>query len=564
MKEDIISLLNPILKAKDIKISKQQIDKMLEIPPSVDMGDYAFPCFSFSDKLKMSPHEIALEIRQEIGNHDSEIFDDIQVKGPYVNFFSNKSKEVQEFVYEVLKTRNKFGKSNFGKRKTIVLEFSSPNIAKKFGIGHLRSTIIGNSLANICEFQGFTTKRINYIGDWGAQFGQLIFGFKKFGKESELKKDPINYLQKIYVKVNKNKAYQIPSKKEFQKLEQGDRENLALWRRFREISLEEFKETYKDLGVNFDEIVGESDANKNVEKIIKELKDKKLAKRNQGALIVNLKKYDLGVAIIQKTDGTSTYCIRDIAELIRRYKKYNFKQIIYEVGQEQRLHFKQVFKILELMGYEWAVNCKHVDHGLYLGKDGKKLSTRKGKTVDIFDIKNMLISSSKNEIKKRFPELKAEEINQRAEKVAITSLIYGDLKNNRSKDMIFDTDSFVSMNGNTGSYIMYSYARASSMVDKSKTKEKFKFPKEMEFKELQLFKKMNEFPDIATKAYQDLNPSLIATYLYQLSKIFNEFYNSHPVIGDKKEAFRITLVEAFRQVMRNASNLLELNLLEKM
>ena len=563
MKELIAEILQKSLKEKKVEIEKEKIINLLEIPPSTEMGDYAFPCFSLINELKEEPHQIAIELRARIGNPPTD-FEDIQTVGPYINFFINHREQISGFLKDVLKKREKFGKSNLGKRKTIVVEFSSPNIAKSFGIGHIRSTIIGNSIANLHEFQGFTTKKINYLGDWGSQFGQLIFGYKKFGNSKEFKKDPLGHLQKIYVKVNKNKKYLEESKEEFKKLEEGNRENLALWRKFKELSSLEFKKIYNLFGIKFDEISSESETNKYLEKILKELKEKKLSRKSKGALVVHLKKYGLETAIIKKSDGTSIYCLRDIAEAIRRYKKYGFNKMIYEVGQEQNMHFKQVFKILELMGNEWAKNCIHVGHGFYIGKDRKKFSTRKGKTADLNELIKITEEYAKKEILKRFPELKKEELKERVLKVSLASIFYADLKNNRETDILFDPKKFVSFKGNTGPYILYSYARASSILKKAKTKDKFSVPEKLEDKEKDLFKSLTEFPTVALKACENYNPSIIANYIYSLCKIFNEFYHSCPVIGSKKEPFRLALIESFRQVLRNACNLLEIKLLEKM
>jgi arginyl-tRNA synthetase len=564
MKKEVVKLLKKALKAKKIKLSEEKIESMIEVPTNSELGDYAFPCFSLAQEMKTMPSEIALEIREKIGNIPEKYFNEVETKGPYVNFFVNHKEQVYEALKEILKKREKFGKSNLGKRKTILVEFSSPNIAKSFGIGHIRSTIIGNSIANLCEFQGFTTKRINYLGDWGSQFGQLIFGYKKFGNEKKFKKDSLGHLQEIYVKVNKNKKYIEKSKEEFRKLEEGDRENLALWRRFKELSFSEFEKIYDLFGIEFDEYSSEFSTNKYLEKTLKELKEKKLAKKSQGALVVHLKKYNLGTAIIQKSDGTSIYCVRDLAEAKRRYKKYKFEKMIYEVGQEQNLHFKQVFKILELMGYEWSKNCVHVGHGLYLGKDRKRFSTRKGKTADLNEIIDVTQEYAKKEISKRFPKLKQKELKERALKIALASIFYGDLKSKRETNIVFNPKKFVSFEGNTGPYILYSYARASSIIKKAKTKEKFSVPKKLEDKERDLFKNLTEFPLIAAKAFENYDPSIIASYVYSLCKIFNEFYHAHPVIGSEEEPFRLALIESFRQILRNSCNLLGIKLLEEM
>lgn len=562
MKEEVIKVLQKALKKIDVKLKKQEIENFLEIPPSAEMGDYAFPCFFLAEKLKQEPRQIALQIREKI-NEIQVNFEDIQTSGAYVNFFVNRKDLARQVVWDAITQKENFGKGKIGKGKKIVVEFSSPNIAKPFSIGHLRSTIIGNSIANFCEFQGFKTKRINYFGDWGTQFGKLAYGYQKFGKESELKKDVIKHLLKIYVKINKDEKYEKPSRETFKKMEQGDKKVLLLWKNFRELSIEQFEEIYKQLGIKFDVYEGESEYNKKLESIIQKLEKKKLLEKSKGALIVDLKKYGLGVCIIQKSDGTSIYATRDIAAAIERHKKYGFSKMIYEVGQEQKLHFKQVFKILELMGYKWAKDCAHIYHGLYLGKSGKKLSTRKGESFSMEGILSQTQKLASKEIKKRFPKLSKKENQKRAEKIAIAAIFYGDLKNNRTKDIIFDLDRFVSFDGNTGPYILYGYARASSIIKKSKQPGHFEI-NDLENKEFELAKKLSLFSEVVLKAYEQMNPSLIANYSYELAQIFNEFYQKCPVLNSKSEPFRLALVEAFRQTLRNSMNLLGIELLEEM
>jgi len=563
MKKRIVKILKKALKEKKVKLKDEEIENFLEIPPSPSMGDYAFPCFFLAEKFKQEPSQIALEIREKIGNPPVMDFDDIQTSGPYINFILNRKNLAREVVWEVLTKKENYGKTNFGHNKKVVVDFSSPNIGKPFGIGHLRSTIIGNSIANICEFEGFKAIRINYLGDWGTQFGRLIFGYLKFGNERKLHKDPIKHLLEIYVKVSKNKKYIEESKEWFKKLENRNQKAVILWRAFRELSLNEFKKVYKTLGITFNDYDGESKYTKEMKKVIEELKEKKLLKKSKGALIVNLKNHNLGVCLMQKSDGTTLYATRDIASAIKRYKKYKFEKMIYEVGQEQKLYFKQMFKVLELMGYSWAKSCIHVDHGLYLDKDRKKFSTRKGKTILMEDIINETVSLAKKEIKKRTPKILKEELEDRALKIAIAAIFYGDLKNNRKNDIVFNIKRFVSFEGDTGPYIQYSYARASSILRKTVGKRKFEIS-ELEPKEVELTKKLSEFPAVVLGAYENLNPSIIANYSYQLAQIFNEFYHSCPVMDSEQEEFRLALVESFRQVLRNALKLLGINVVEEM
>jgi len=405
-------------------------------------------------------------------------------------------------------------------------------------------------------------KRINYLGDWGTQFGRLLAGYKKFGKERFLEKQPINYLLKIYIKAN-SKRYDESAREEFKKMEEGDKKTLILWKLFRNFTLEDFRKMYKTLGIKFDAYEAESNYNKKARLIIEELKEKKIVKKSKGAYVIDLGRYGLGTAVIEKSDGTTIYATRDLAAAIERYKKYKFEKMIYDVGQEQKLYFRQLFRILEIMEQKWAKNCIHVDHGLYLNKNGKKFSTRKGNIIFLRDILNETILLAKKEIKKRREKISKKRLDENALKVAIAAIFYGDLKNNRSSNIVFDLKKFISFDGDTGQYILYSYARASSIIKKSAIKSKFEV-RELDGKELELVKKLSAFPEIVLNAQQNLNPSIIANYSYQLAQAFNEFYHSCRVIGSQQETFRLALVQSFRQVIKNAMKLLGINVLERM
>lgn len=563
MKEVVVNILREALSEVGVKLKEEEIDKVLETPPSVDMGDYSFPCFFLASYLKKSPNEIALELREKIGNIPETDLDEVQTSGPYVNFFIDRKNMARKLVWEAITKKKNFGKSKIGNNSKIVLDFSSPNIAKPFGIGHLRSTIIGNAIANISEFIGYKTVRMNHLGDWGTQFGKLIYGFEQFGNENKLMKNPIKHLLDIYVKVNKYKKFEEPSREAFKKLEARDRKSLMLWKLFKQLSLKEFQKIYDLLGIEFDVYGGESEAVKYTKRIVDELQDKKLLVKSKGALIVDLNKYNLGVCLIQKTDGTTLYATRDIAEAVRRYEKYKFAKMIYQVGQEQNLYFRQIFKVLELLGYEWAKDCIHSEHGLYLDKDGKKFATRKGKLVLMEEIIDKTKTLTRKEIKKRFPKLSKKELDKRALVVALAAIFYGDLKNNKKNNIAFDLNKFTSFEGDTGPYILYTYARATSILKKSKNPLKFKI-EELDPKELELAKKLSQFESTVVNAFEHLNPSLISNYCYQIAQKFNEFYQTCPVINSEQESFRLALVEAFRQVLKNALGLLGINVLEQM
>ena len=553
MKELIVKELK-----KQVSLPEEVISDLIEIPPTSDLGDYSFPCFVLSKELKKNPSEISHNLSLKI---KSDNFEKVESKGPYLNFFLNRNNLVKQTISRIKKEKDKYGSSKLGKGKKIVIEMSSPNIAKPFGIGHLRSTIIGNSISNISFFLGYKTIKINYLGDWGTPFGKILLGFKKYGSESKLKKEPIKHLFDLYVKVNEHPELEQEARNLFKKLESGDKKNLVLWKKFKDLSLKDFNKIYSMLNIKFNVISSESLYNKEMSGIVKKLEAKNLLKKSQGAWIVDLEEYDLGIVLIKKSDDTTLYATRDLAAAIERYKKYNFEKMIYEVGSEQKLHFKQIFKILDLMGYKWAGSCTHIDHGLYLDEDGKKFSTRKGKTIFMEDILKETIDLAKKEISKR-EKLSKKELEFRAKKIALAAIFYGDLKNHRSNDVIFDVQRFVSFEGNTGPYLLYTYARAKSILKKSKKgKSESKNISETE-KSLVLL--LSRFPEVVLSSYTQLSPNLIANYAYDISQKFNEFYHMEKVIGAENEDFKRNLVLAFSQVLKNSLSLLGIQAIEKM
>ncbi|MFH1521977.1 MAG: arginine--tRNA ligase, partial [archaeon] len=557
MKQKIVTLL-----LKEVKLNKKEVENLIEVPSNDKFGDFAFPCFGLAKVLKKSPVEIAGDLVKKLRKNLPKEISNVDSKGGYVNFFVDKKILAEDVLGRVKK--KSFGKLDLGKGKVVCMDMSSPNIAKPFGIGHLRSTIIGNSIGKICEANGFKVVKINYLGDWGTQFGKIIFGFKKWGDEAKLEKNPIKHLYELYVKAN-DEEYADNAREEFRKLESGDKENRELWNKFKELSLKEFDKIYDLLGVKFDVISGESLYNDKMNDIIDELKKKKLVKDDDGAMIVDLKNEGLGVALIQKSDGTSLYATRDLAAAIGRKKKYKFDKMIYEVGQEQRLHFRQVFRILEKMDYIWAKDCVHVAHGLYLDSDGKKFATRKGKTVFMKDILDDVVERAKKNLSER-EKLDKKELDVRARKIALAAIFYGDLKNSRENNIVFDVDRFLAFEGDTGPYLLYSYARASSIIRKVKSARNsvpselgIKIPSssgkakveigELEDSEVKLLKKIDGFGEVVRKAYENLAPNLVANYCFELAQIFNEFYHLCPVLGSEEEGFRLKLVDAFRVVL---------------
>ena len=555
MKEKLIQLLS-----KEAGLSPKEVESLLEIPPSPELGDFAFPCFSLAKTLKKSPVQIAQELSEKISSKELE---KVEAKGPYVNFFLDKKKLFDETINKILKEKDKYGSSSVGKGKTIVIDMSSPNIAKPFGIGHLRSTIIGNAIGNISKAQGYKVVKLNYLGDWGTPFGKIIEGYKKWGDAKKLEKEPIKHLYEIYVKASQDSEMEEAGRQTFKKLEEGDKETSTLWKKFRQLSVREFNKLYKTLGISFDVTSSESEYNNKMQFTLNELKEKNLLVKDQGALVVKLDKYNLGTCLIQKSDGATLYATRDITAAIDRYKKYKFSHLLYEVGQEQKLHFKQFFKILELLGYSWAKNCVHIEHGLYLGKDGKKFATRKGKTVFMEDIIEETKELAKREIAKR-EKLSAKQLDERALKIALAAIFYGDLKNHRSGDIVFDLQRFLSFEGNTGPYLLYSYVRACSILRKAKSKTAKVSIQALSEKEKKLVTKLGAFPDVVKISYEQLAPNMVANYAFELAQAFNEFYHAEQVIGSEQEGFRLILVRAFTQTLKNSLNLLGIEALEQM
>ena len=555
MKDIIVNLLSKTLNQKP-----EVIEKILEIPPNNEMGDFAFPCFFLAKEFKKSPNEISKDLKMKIKKLPKEI-EKIEVNGPYLNFFLNRKKMVVDIVKNILVEKENFGKNDSGKKKKILIDMSSPNIAKPFGIGHLRSTIIGNSLAEICKANGYEVIKINYLGDWGTQFGKIILGFKKWGDEKKLNENPILHLYELYVKAN-GEEFEDEARKEFAKLEQGDKENLKLWKKFKELSLREFNKIYDLLDVKFDVISGESLYNDKMDDVLKELEEKKLLIKDAGAKIVDLKDEGLGVVLIQKSDGTSLYATRDIAMAIDRKKKYDFYRVLYEVGAEQKLQLMQWMRVLEKMGYKWSKDLVHVAHGLYLDKDGKKFSTRRGKTVFMKDILEEVLDKAKENLLKR--NVNDKDLDKKAKKIALSAIFYGDLKNNRENNMIFDIDRFLAFEGDTGPYLLYSYARANSILKKVAKPKGVISVNELNQKEIDLAKKLDEFSIVVKKAYENLSPSIIANYAFQLAQIFNEFYHECPVINSDQVSFRRGLVESFKQVLGNSLSLLGIETLDEM
>jgi arginyl-tRNA synthetase len=511
-----------------------RIKSLLEIPPSEDMGDLAFPCFSLAKSMRKSPNIIAEELNHKI--EKDEIIDRTEIAGPYVNFFINKSHLISTVIDQISDEEYDYGKSDEGSGKTVIIEYSSPNIAKPFGIGHLRSTVIGASLKNIYEHLGYEVVSINHLGDWGTQFGKLIYAYKTWGDETKLNEDPIKHLYELYVRIHQeeenDKELAELTRLEFKKLEEGDPENLELWRRFSDLSRKEFQKIYEMLGVNFDSDNGESFYIDKISGVERNLKDRNLLKESQDATIIDLERYEMPPILIRKSDDTSLYATRDLAAAVYRKKEYDFDKMVYVVGVAQSLYFRQLFKALELMGNPWAEECHHVSFGwVKLGEE--MMSTRRGNIVFLGDVLIKTIEKAKKIVEENSPDLP--DPDGVANAVGIGAVIFADLSCRRDTDIAFDWDRMLDFRGNSGPYIQYSHARLCSVIRK--------YGKELEKEyntdllllpeEYGLAKMLSLYPDIIKKAAIEFDPYYISNFLLELCGIFNTYYQKYRSSEDR-------------------------------
>ena len=428
--------------SKVINIDEKQLKTYIEIPPNSELGDYAFPCFKLAKDLHKAPPAIAEDIKENI-QLDESIIEKIEIVGGYLNIYINKESLVQSVLKEIYNKKEKYGSSNIGEGKNVIIDYSAPNIAKPFHIGHLRSTVIGGALYKIYNFLGYHSVGINYLGDWGLQFGKVMAGYDMWREEYDFTQNEIQSILKIYIRFNQeekeNPELTEKAREYFKRLEEGNPKEVETWEWIRKISLENYQKTYDLLNSKFDSYHGESYYNDKMEPVVKELEEKGLLKESEGARVVDLEEYDMPPCIIITSAGTTIYATRDLASLKDRINKYDFDKAIYVVGNEQRLHFKQVFKVLELMGYEeYSKKCEHVPFGLVVDKDGEKIGSRKGNSVFLEDILNEAIQKVEKIIDEKNPEL--EDKLEVARKVGVGAIIFNDLSNSRIKDEIFDWD----------------------------------------------------------------------------------------------------------------------------
>lgn len=570
MKEIIINLLKKALNEKNIKLEEQEIDKVLEIPPSIEMGDYSFPCFFLAEKLKQGPNQIALEIREKIKNLPSEI-EDIQTSGPYINFFLNRKNFAIALIKEVLDKKEAFGKLNYKDKKTMV-EFPSPNTNKPLHLGHLRNMAIGESISRILEFNGEKVIKANLNNDRGIHICQSMAAYKKYGKNKEptkkIKSD--HFVGNFYVLFNKkskkNKKLEIESHQLLQKWEQGDEDTIKLWKKMNKWALDGFKKTYKKFEIGFDKEYYESEIYaKGKEIILDGVKKGIFEKKEGGAVIVNLTKENLGEKFLLRPDQTSLYITQDLYLAKLKFDQFKLNNSIYITGNEQEYHFNVLFTILKKLGFNFSNNLHHLSYGMVVLPHGK-MKSREGIIVDADDLIENVQELVKKELQSR-EKLSKKELELRSLKIALAAIKYLLLKVDIKKNMLFNPKESINFEGDTGPYIQYSYARACSILKKlsSKTKDKTQFKiSELAPEENELIKKLSQFKEVVLSSCKSLNPALIANYSYQLAQLFNEFYHTCPVIDSEKESFRIAIVKTFKQILKNSLFLLGIDVIEKM
>lgn len=541
------------------ELTLDEIVQLLENPKSVDHGDVAFPAFSLAKVYRKAPQQIAADLAEKIDRKD---FEKIEVVGPYLNFFMNKATVSQAVIGQVLKEQNHYGDSSIGEKGEVPIDMSSPNIAKPISMGHLRSTVIGNSIAFILEKIGYVPVRINHLGDWGTQFGKLIVAYKKWGSEAAVKNAPINELLRLYVQFHEEAETQPELDDEarawFKKLEEGDQEAYDLWQWFRTESLKEFDKIYSMLEVSFDSYNGEAFYNDKMDEIVTLLEEKHLLQENDGAEIVDLSAYDLNPALIKKSDGATLYITRDLAAALYRKRTYNFAKALYVVGNEQSNHFKQLKAVLNEMGFEWSDDMTHVPFGL-ITQGGKKLSTRKGKIVLLEEVLNEAVQLAGNQITEKNPDLADREVV--AKQVGIGAVIFHDLKNDRLNNFDFVLEEVVRFEGETGPYVQYTHARAMSILRKADfVSDETKTYALNDKDSWEVIKLIQKFPETVLQAAEKYEPSVIAKHAIQLAQAFNKYYAHVKILldDDQKEA-RLALVYSVATILKEDLRLLGLH-----
>lgn len=552
-------------------LSKDELYELIALPPNLEMGDYALPCFKLAKLMRKSPVVIAEELKNSIMSDEvtmsDKVLSEVSALNGYLNFKINKDAFVSATLNKILSEKDAFGSSAEGNGKTICLDYSSINIAKPFHIGHLSTTVLGGALYRIFNFLGYHTVGINHLGDYGTQFGKLISAYKRWGDKDTIEKGGIRALNELYVKFHQeaeeHPEYDDEARAYFKKIEEGDKDCLELFHWFKDLTLKDVQKIYDLLDIHFDSYAGESFYSDKMEPVVNELREKKLLIESRGAQVVDLEEYNMPPCIILKSDGTSLYATRDMSAAMYRKEHYNFDKCLYVVAYQQNLHFKQFFKVLELMGKEWAKDLVHVAYGMVSLEEGT-MSTRKGNVVFLEDVINKCIQKAYTIIDEKNPDLENKE--DVAQKVGVGAVIFGALYNNKIKDIVFSYDKVLNFDGETSVYVQYTCARAKSVLQKGGVPKTYEIPT-LSNPEIELVKVLATFPDVVKSAAEKYEPSFIARFAVDVAQKFNKFYFDCKILSaedEKTKNFRLTLTEATLQTLKNAFALFGIGIPDKM
>lgn len=554
-------------------LTAEELTAMVEVPTDSKLGDYAFPCFRLAKVMRKSPAVIAKDIAEKIS--ENEMFERVESVNAYVNMFMGREVFMREVLAEVASMKDRYGSSDVGQNRKVIVEYSSPNIAKPFHIGHIRSTVIGNAIYKLYDFLGFDTVRINHLGDYGTQFGKMIVAYRHWGNKEDVVKSPMEALRGYYVKFHEE-AEKDPSLEEearatFTRLENGAEEETALWEWFRDESLREFGKVYKMLGIEFDSYAGESFYSDKMGRVLSELKEKNLLVESEGAQIVDLSEYNMSPALVTKKIGSTLYITRDIAAAIYRKEHYDFYKNLYIVASQQNLHFQQWIQVVELMGYEWARSCIHIPFGLVSLDDGT-MSTRHGRVVFLEDVLTKAIERTREIILEK--KVNTEDVDVTAKQVGIGAVIFNELSNGRIKDYVFSWDKILNFDGETGPYVQYTYARAASVLRNAGEDEESILSKgqsaDLQYicndSAYELARLIYEFPDRVYEAAEKYEPSIVTRQIVDIAQSFNRFYHNEHILvenEDEKKA-KLLLTYAAKQTIKNGLLLLGIEVPERM
>lgn len=576
--EDITRFLAEAVSSEfQAELHEKDAERLLEVPPNHKMGDYAFPCFTLAKLLQRPPKVIAETLAHRFSA--TECISRIVVAGPYLNFFVARTRFIEAILGRVAEEGDGFGKSTDGAGRTVVIDYSSPNIAKHLAVHHMRSALIGNAIYRLHSACGFRCIGINHLGDWGTQFGKLIVAYKRWGDVLKGAAISINTLYEMYVRFHReaedNPALEDEARERFKQLESGDEDATKIWQLFKEISMKEFDKIYKMLGISFDYYTGESFYNEMLDDTVRRIEEAGLLELSDKAQVVNLDKYDMPPCLIRKADDASLYATRDICAAEYRKKKFDFHKMVYVVGSEQKLHFRQFKQVLGLMGYDWVETCHHVDFGLVKFKEAK-MSTRKGTVILLEDLLNESVLRANTIIERKNPDL--ENRSEVAEAVGIGAIIFSDLKNRRIKDVNFSWDDILNFDGETGPYVQYTHARLCS-IKRKYCKEHGLRPADLD-KEIAnanisllnndedflLVKKLEQFPSAIGRAADAFEPSTLVNHLLEVCSALNRYYNQHRIISadESLTAARLALIDSVRQVIVNGLSLIGMKAPERM